>query len=80
MDPIALTAQTTAAARARESRRADRLFDDPLAAILAGEEGADASDSVAGGAARSAEDASVAIRTRFLDDTIGRVTDEQHID
>ena len=38
-DPISLTARLTAAARARESRRADRLFEDPYAAALAGPEG-----------------------------------------
>lgn len=39
MGSLALTARCMAAARARESERADRLFDDPLAAALAGEEG-----------------------------------------
>jgi methyltransferase (TIGR00027 family) len=39
MDPVGLTSQWVAAARARESERADRLFDDPLAAALAGPEG-----------------------------------------
>lgn len=36
---MAVTAKLTAAGRALESRRADRLFEDPLAAALAGEEG-----------------------------------------
>jgi methyltransferase (TIGR00027 family) len=36
---VAVTAKLTAAGRAVESRRADRLFEDPLAAALAGEEG-----------------------------------------
>ncbi len=39
MNAIAQTARWTAAARARESQRSDRLFEDPLAAVLAGEEG-----------------------------------------
>lgn len=39
MGSLALTARCMAAARARESERADRLFDDPLAAALAGDEG-----------------------------------------
>lgn len=39
MDPVGLTSRWVAAARARESERADRLFDDPLAAALAGPEG-----------------------------------------
>ncbi|MDQ3363712.1 MAG: class I SAM-dependent methyltransferase [Actinomycetota bacterium] len=38
-NPIAPTSRWMAAARARESERADRLFDDPLAAALAGPEG-----------------------------------------
>jgi methyltransferase (TIGR00027 family) len=36
---LALTAKLTAAGRAVESRRADRLFEDPLAVALAGDEG-----------------------------------------
>jgi O-methyltransferase involved in polyketide biosynthesis len=36
MDPVALTSRWMAAARARESERPDRLFNDPLAAALAG--------------------------------------------
>jgi O-methyltransferase involved in polyketide biosynthesis len=36
---VAVAAKLTAARRAAESRRADRLFEDPLAAALAGEEG-----------------------------------------
>lgn len=39
MDSLALTARWMAAARARESWRADRLFDDPFAEALAGDEG-----------------------------------------
>jgi len=39
MDPVGMTSRWVAAARARESDRLDRLFDDPLAAALAGPEG-----------------------------------------
>ena len=39
MDPVGLTSRWMAAARARESERADRLFNDPFAASLAGPEG-----------------------------------------
>ena len=39
MDPVAQTSRWMAAARARESGRPRRLFDDPLAAALAGPEG-----------------------------------------
>jgi methyltransferase (TIGR00027 family) len=38
-DGLAATGRLTAAGRAVESRRADRLFEDPLAAALAGESG-----------------------------------------
>jgi hypothetical protein len=38
-NPVAPTSRWMAAARARESERADGLFDDPLAAALAGPEG-----------------------------------------
>jgi O-methyltransferase involved in polyketide biosynthesis len=36
---VGMTAKMTAAGRALESRRPDRLFDDPLAQALAGEDG-----------------------------------------
>ena len=39
MDPLGLTSSWVAAARASESARPDRLFDDPFAAALAGDEG-----------------------------------------
>ena len=39
MDPIARTALLTVAERARESRRPDRLFEDPQADLFAGEQG-----------------------------------------
>ena len=57
-----------AAARARESARADRLFDDPWAAELAGDRGVTtmaASERAAGG-----ENAFLPVRTRFIDDAI----------
>ena len=41
MEGVGVTAKMTAAARARESERADRLFDDPWAGSLAGDEGFD---------------------------------------
>lgn len=77
---MAVTAPTTAAARARESRRPDRLFHYPLAAVLAEDEGIDLPDRGEGEMSQSADDASVAIRTRLLDDTLGWVLSEQHID
>ncbi len=71
MEAIAATARWTAAVRARESQRQDRLFDDPLAAALAGEEGfarLDAEPEVA------RENPFIVIRTRFFDDWARRVT------
>ncbi len=62
------TAHWVAAARARESERADRLFVDPYAAILDGARGRDAlaaSESASGG-----ENAFLPIRTRFFDDLL----------
>jgi methyltransferase (TIGR00027 family) len=41
VEGVGVTAKMTAAARARESERADRLFEDPWAASLAGDEGFD---------------------------------------
>jgi methyltransferase (TIGR00027 family) len=66
--PVAQTSRWMAAARARESERPYRLFDDPLAAALAGPEGfawLDRMESVPrfGGPALY-----VVIRTRFFDD------------
>jgi len=66
------TARWTAAARARESARPDRLFDDPWAAELAGPEGfamlqAREPDGVA--------NPYLPIRTRFFDDVVLRHRD-----
>jgi methyltransferase (TIGR00027 family) len=72
-DPISRTARLTAAARARESRRADRLFDDPLAAELAGAEGVAFMErfeaaALPAGVTLPAENPYIALRTRFFDD------------
>lgn len=63
------TARRTAAVRAKESTRKDRLFNDPWAAALAGEEGA-------GWLKNRSEDSVVPIvlRTRFFDDFLQRIT------
>jgi methyltransferase (TIGR00027 family) len=66
------TARWTAAARARESARPDRLFDDPWAAELAGPEG------LAMMKAREPDDVPnpfLPIRTRFIDDVVLRHSD-----
>jgi methyltransferase (TIGR00027 family) len=68
MDPVAQTSLWMAAARARESERPYRLFDDPLASALAGPEGFSWLDRMKpvpnfGGPALY-----VVVRTRFFDD------------
>ncbi len=68
------TARWTAAARAYESGREDRLFDDPWASALAGTEGA------AWAANRSPDSlAPMVLRTRYFDDFLQRVTRENSI-
>lgn len=62
------TAAWIAAARARESARADRLFDDPWAADLAGDAGRSrltASERTSG-----RENAFLPVRTRYFDDVL----------
>lgn len=63
------TARWTAAARARESRRSDRLFDDPWAAALAGPEGM-------GWLAKRPPDSvlPMVLRTRYFDDWLGLIS------
>jgi methyltransferase (TIGR00027 family) len=65
---LGATARWTAAVRAKESARQDRLFYDPWAAALAGQEGESwiegrSEDSVA----------PIALRTRFFDDALQRM-------
>jgi methyltransferase (TIGR00027 family) len=65
---FASTARWIAAARARESRRPDRLFDDPFAEAFAGEEGCAMlarSEAASGG-----ENAFLPVRTRWFDDAL----------
>jgi methyltransferase (TIGR00027 family) len=62
------SAHWIAAVRARESSRADRLFDDPWAGALAGSRGVAAmerSEAASGG-----ENAFLPVRTRFFDDLV----------
>ena len=68
------TARWTAAARACESAREDRLFDDPWAYALAGVEGA------VWAANRSPDSLTpIVLRTRYFDDFLQRVTWEDSI-
>jgi O-methyltransferase involved in polyketide biosynthesis len=64
---VSLTALWTAAQRAQESARPDRLVEDPLAETLAGPEGARIMEILQAGEPPSP---TVAIRTRFFDDRI----------
>ena len=67
------TARWAAALRAEESGRADRLFVDPLAAVLAGDEGRAAlAASVRANPRHDATAAFLAIRTRYFDDLCRR--------
>jgi len=59
-----------AAARARESERANRLFDDPLAAALAGPEGFAWLDRMKSAAGSRGPELYPVIRTRFFDELL----------
>ena len=67
-NPIAPTSRWMAAARARESERADRLFYDPLASALAGPEGFAWLERMEAAARSDGPGLYPAIRTRFFDD------------
>jgi methyltransferase (TIGR00027 family) len=67
---LAVTARWIAAVRAQESRRPDRLFDDPWAALLAGAEGQQWLRARAGSPALAV----LTVRARFFDDFLHRAT------
>lgn len=67
-NPIAPTSRWMAAARARESERTDRLFDDPLAAALASPEGFAWLERMESAAWSDGPGLYPVIRTRFFDD------------
>lgn len=71
IDRVAQTSRWTAAARARESARPDRLFEDPLAGALAGPAGFALLDSEP---AEARDNPYIAIRTRVFDDWLRGVT------
>jgi len=72
MDAVANTSLWMAAIRAQESERPDRLFSDPLAHALAGEDGLRilSGDPLLGNAVNY-----VTIRTRYFDDFVLRVAE-----
>ncbi|MGC7102733.1 SAM-dependent methyltransferase [Amycolatopsis lurida] len=76
LDQVARTARWTAAERARESARPDRLFEDPLAEVLAGEQGRALATAMAGN--EEGENPGFAIRTRFYDDAITDSVNVRH--
>ena len=71
---VGSTAHWTAAVRAKESERPDRLFDDPWAAALAGEAG------MAWLEPRTPDSlAPIVLRTRYFDDFLQRITRQSGI-
>jgi methyltransferase (TIGR00027 family) len=71
---LGTTARWTAAVRAKEREREDRLFDDPWAATLAGQEGQAWMEQ------RSADSViPIVLRTRFFDDWLQRITLQNEI-
>ncbi|MCQ4041492.1 class I SAM-dependent methyltransferase [Streptantibioticus rubrisoli] len=75
MEPVSRTAQWTAAARALESERADRIFDDPYARTVAGDTGFDLLERYRG----SAVVPFVLVRTRYMDDAVTATVRERGI-
>lgn len=71
---LASTAHWTAAVRAQESTRQDRLFDDPWAAALAGPEGATWIEQ-----SPSVSTVPMVLRTRFFDDFVQRIAAQDRI-
>jgi methyltransferase (TIGR00027 family) len=73
-DLLGSTARWTAGVRALESERGERLFEDPWAAALAGEQGRTWVEQ------RTADKVvPIVLRTRYFDDFLKRITHEQGI-
>jgi methyltransferase (TIGR00027 family) len=72
LEGVAQTARWTAAARARESRRPDRLFDDPLSELLAGEDGERLLRHFHTSRAADEGNPFLPIRTRWFDDFLAQ--------
>lgn len=70
MNPVAITGLLVAAIRAEESKRDDRLFEDPFAAALAGKDGYDAFARYQSAAMPVPI---IEVRTRWYDDSLGRL-------
>lgn len=77
MPEVTITSRWAAAQRARESERADRLFEDALATVLAGPEGAFALEASERANPRHEDTANyIAIRVRFLDELAQKLVSE----
>jgi methyltransferase (TIGR00027 family) len=74
VDPLARTALLVAAARAEETRRDDRLFEDPFAEALAGPEGFAVLEEIAAFGGRIAP--VMELRTRWFDERLAAATGE----
>jgi methyltransferase (TIGR00027 family) len=74
MDGVSMTALWMAAVRARESARPDRLFDDPLAEVLAGPDGFDLMNRMEAGLG---ENPTLVIRPRFDEALMAAVVDRE---
>jgi methyltransferase (TIGR00027 family) len=72
MEAVSRTAQWTAAARALESERPDRIFDDPWARTVAGDVGFDLLERYQGAAVAPF----IAVRTKYIDDAVMRAVAE----
>lgn len=66
---VARTARLTAAQRAAESQRPDRLFEDPFADLLAGQPGRELAEQMLS-RLPGGDNSYIAVRTRFLDDAV----------
>jgi methyltransferase (TIGR00027 family) len=75
MNPIAITSLLVAAIRAEETKRTDRLFEDPFADALAGDEGRAALSKYRGSSA-GASILIIEVRTRWFDEALARASDE----
>ncbi|WP_394827653.1 SAM-dependent methyltransferase [Pendulispora albinea] len=71
MNPVAITGLIVAAIRAEESKRSDRLFEDPFATVLAGEDGRRALAKYREAAGLSVP--IIEVRTRYFDEGLTRV-------
>lgn len=80
MDPVADTSRYTAAVRARESERPDRLFFDPYARTLAGDIGFTIMRNLEQEHGSSIENPFLPIRTKYFDDFLMRILQHTTID